>query len=217
MKKKLAQNLGLSLGCLLVLTVGFYFLTIRSLDKAFAKADFSPVVARTKAAVAGLVVARQPSIGAPGQEFFATGKPATIQSDAKLLDAWVSALQIAETTLTATSAGSWVRRSDDAIYLGAIKRRDPWDHYVCVLRRGDVVAVIGGGPKAPSSPVCSDITVTESELEQLPRARLLETPAGNLILLATKHRVRGCQVRNRVWGISKIVCPLILLNASLPA
>jgi hypothetical protein len=61
-------------------------------------------------------------------------------------------------------------------------RLDPWGHPFCLLRREDVLVVVSPGPKAPSLPICKDITVQAQELERLPRGRLIETPGGALLL-----------------------------------
>lgn len=178
--KKLARNFGIGLGCVLVLAVGFYFFAIRSLDRAFARANFSPLLTRTKAAIADVLVMRQSALAAGISD---THQPAAIQLNAKLFDTWFLSAQIANSTLKTTAAGSWVRSTEEAAYLPAGQRRDPWNHSLCILRRGEMVAVISGGPNAPSSPECRDIAVSENELAKLPHGRLIETSAGDLLLV----------------------------------
>jgi hypothetical protein len=192
--KKLARNLVGGAGCVLVLTVGVYFLVTHSLDNAFANADFTSLVVGSKAAVANVLVMRQP----PKQLTSAQGflganqkESKNLPSDAKLLDVWILSAQIAESTLKATGAGSWVRSTESAVYLPAAQRHDPWNHCECVMRRGDTVAVISGGPSASSSPVCRNIGMTEDELAKLPHGRLIETPAGNFILVVHGTALRS--------------------------
>lgn len=193
LNKKLARNLALGIGCLMLLALGVYFLAIRSLNHAFAKADFTPLIVKTKAAGAGLVVTRQAPKSASIQGVLVANQtnPTASQSDAKLFDVWRLSARIAEATLKAADAGSWVHSTEDEKYLATADRHDPWGHPLCVLRRGDTVAVISGGPNARSSPACQDISMSEDELSKLPRARLLETPGGNFILVVSGDRIQS--------------------------
>jgi hypothetical protein len=115
--------------------------------------------------------------------------PAAFQSDSRLFDTWVSSAQIGEDTLKNTLPGSWVRSSADADYLVRANRTDPWGHSFCLLRRRYTLVIVSAGPKALSSPTCRDIKITGEDLAGLPRNKLIETPAGNLIFVIDQKRV----------------------------
>jgi hypothetical protein len=175
-----------SFGILLTLGIAGYFWAIHNLDTTFAKVDLKPLGVIFKKGVADVVVVKQPSkevLKSGGIVDLYQQNPAAVEADARLFDAWISAQQIGQSTLKSTLPGSWVRSTAEANYLSLDLRRDPWNHFVCVLRRDNILLVISGGPRAPDSPICRDIQVRESELAQLPRGRLLETPSGNLILV----------------------------------
>jgi hypothetical protein len=108
-----------------------------------------------------------------------------LRADAKLFDAWSLQLQIGREALKVTQSDSWTRSSAEFHGLAA-RRVDPWEHYLCLLRRGDTLVVMSGGPTAPSSPICRNIKVSEGELSSVPRGRLLETPGGNLLLVVDR-------------------------------
>ncbi|MCU1269465.1 MAG: hypothetical protein JWN74_759 [Acidobacteriaceae bacterium] len=185
-KRRIIAIVTMGFGIILILGAAGYFWAIHDLNTAFAKADFGPLGIIFKKAAADVLVVKQPS-----KELSKSGgivdlyrrNPAAFQADARLFDAWISAGQIGRSTLKSTLPGSWVRSTAEENYLSPDLRRDPWNHFVCLLRRNNILLVISGGPRAPISPMCRDIQVRESELAQLPRGRLLETPSGNLILV----------------------------------
>jgi hypothetical protein len=191
--KRLAQTIAVAVGTALILGLAVLFVTIHNLDRTFAKADLTPLVVTAKGALTEFVVVNGPSRRASRENgLIETKKDSTaLQADAKLFDAWQSSLQIAGAALRGTTTGSWIHSSEEVPYLTAAQRRDPWNHTLCLLRRGDVVAVISGGPNAPSSPVCKDTKISENELGKLPRSRLLETPAGNLLLVIDGNTFRA--------------------------
>ena len=185
-RRRIIAIVAMAFGVLLILGAAGYFWAIHDLGTAFAKADFGPLGVIFKKAAADVLVVKQPSKELPKSGRIVDlyqRNPAAFQSDARLFDAWMSAGQIGRSTLESTQPGSWIRSTADASYLSPDLRRDPWNHFVCLLRRNNILLVIGGGPRAPTSPICKDIQVRESELAQLPRSRLIETPSGNLILV----------------------------------
>ena len=185
-RRRIITIVAMGFGVLLILGLAGYFRAIHDLDAAFAKADFGPLGFIFKKAAADVLVVKQPSKEVPksgGIVDLYQRDPAAFQADARLFDAWISAQQIGRSTLESAPPGSWVRSTAEASYLSPDRRRDPWNHFVCLLRRDNILLVISGGPRAPISPICRDIQVRESELAQLPRGRLLESPSGNLILV----------------------------------
>jgi hypothetical protein len=112
--------------------------------------------------------------------------PGGFQKDAKLLDAWIVSAELGVAALKNTPRGNWVGSSADANYIASQDRVDPWNHSFCLLRRDDDVLVVSGGPKAPSSPACRDIRLDAKDLAELPRGKLLESPAGYLMLVVNK-------------------------------
>ncbi|HEV2397677.1 MAG TPA: hypothetical protein VGS27_12095 [Candidatus Sulfotelmatobacter sp.] len=107
-------------------------------------------------------------------------------ADAKLFDAWLTASQLGTFVLERGPNGNWVRNSSAIEHLEPKFRLDPWGHSLCVLRRGDSVLVISGGPYAPSSPVCMNVRMTDEDLAAFPHKKLLQTPAGSLVLVVGK-------------------------------
>lgn len=191
---RLAWRITIAFGMVLVLAAVAYVLAIRSLNRAFAGTDLTPVILAAKKAASDLVVAKQ----LPEQTVLSRGlldayqkNPAAFRADAKLFDTWRIAVQVGKAALDNTPTGSWVRSSIDATYLSPDQRTDPWHHSLCLLRRGDMLVVISGGPNAPMSPVCKNIQITENEVARLPRGRLLETPSGNLTLVMDKNSSRS--------------------------
>jgi hypothetical protein len=148
-------------------------------------ADLRPLeLTIKKSAVDSLLLIRQPhSSVVPPNEYSARSLHdlAALKADEKLFDTWQVELQLGEQTLKNT-IGDWVRSSANVPYAADNLRVDAWGHSFCLLRRANSVIVLSAGPKAASSPVCRNIRVTAEELAELPRARMLETPSGNLIL-----------------------------------
>lgn len=110
--------------------------------------------------------------------------PQAFKADAKLFEAWLKASQLATSILEHGPGGSWVKSSSSFDYAKAEYKVDPWAHSFCVLRRGARILVISGGPKAPSSPVCKDVHLTEEELAKFPPMRMLQSPSGSLMMAA---------------------------------
>jgi hypothetical protein len=185
-RRRIAWIAAISVGVLLSLGTAGYFWAMHSLSSGVSKLDLEPLGVIFKKAASDVLVAKRESKPATLSQGFIElyqRNPGAFRADAKLFDAWVSATQIGRSTLKSTRSGSWVRSTADAGYLSPDRRGDPWNHFVCLLRRKDTLLVISAGPRAPSSPVCEDIQVGEGELSQLPRSKLLETPSGNLILV----------------------------------
>jgi hypothetical protein len=182
----------LGIGIFLALGTVSYLLAIHNLDKTFANVDLKPFEFIFKKTAADLVVVKQhPKVSAQTQGYLKAyeSNPAGFQSDSQLFDAWVSSAKIGEDTLKNTLPGSWARSSTDADYLLRTDRTDPWGHSFCLLRRGDTLVVVSAGPKALSSPTCKDIKIAGQELARIPRKKLIETPAGNLIFVLDQERV----------------------------
>lgn len=189
-RARIATLIATSACAVLVLCFGLYLLAIHSLNKAFSQADFSPVGTVAKKVMADVFVLRKRPLQATTDTSLLQSyenDPAAFKADAKLFDAWTSALRIAQDTLQGTSSGTWVRSTADATFLPADRRSDPWNHSVCLLRRGDTVTVVSTGPNAKGSPVCKDIQINEDELNQLPHKKLIQSPSGYLILVLDKH------------------------------
>jgi len=171
------------LGLFVVLVVGSWIgVTHSTSDLA---ADLRPLeLAIKKSAVDSLLFIKHPnSTVVPANEYSTRSfhDLAALKADENIFDTWQVASQLGEQTLQSTT-GDWVRSSTEADYTSPNQRVDAWGHAFCLLRRANIVVVVSAGPNATSSPVCKDIRVTAEELAQLPRARLLESPAGYLIL-----------------------------------
>ncbi|HZR64988.1 MAG TPA: hypothetical protein VFA85_07560 [Terriglobales bacterium] len=190
-RKKLALKMGMVLGAFIIAGIALYFWLGYSLQFAFAKADFKPLGIVFKKAASDVLVVRQPSNSEKKSGALLDlyqQNPIAFQSDAKLFDAWIAALRVGKATLSHTASGSWVRSTANASYLSPSQQTDPWHHPFCLLRRGDWLLVVSGGPKAPASPTCENIQIADHELAQFPLGKLFETPSGNLALvLDTKH------------------------------
>lgn len=159
-----------------------------------SKQDVSSLITIAKGTAAQVVVVKRPSEQGyvPHASMNTHEIDATrFQADAKLFDAWTLQLQIAQEAVKVTRAGAWTRSSAELRHVQS--QVDPWGHHVCLTRRGNVLAVISAGPRAPADPVCRDISISEAELRELPPARLLETPAGNLLLVIDGNRLHSRQ------------------------
>jgi hypothetical protein len=191
-RKEIVWMVTLGIGIFVALGTVSYFVVIHNLDRTFANVDLKPFgFIFKKAATDFLVVKQSPkelSQTRPNLEAY-ENNPGAFQSDARLFDTWVSAAQIGEDTLKKTLPGSWVRSSAHADYLLRTNRTDPWGHSFCLLRRNNTLVVVSAGPKALSSPICRDIKINAQELAGLPRSKLIETPAGNLIFVIDRERV----------------------------
>jgi hypothetical protein len=116
------------------------------------------------------------------------GDPEKLRRDAKLLDDWSASARLGQSVLRNTGRGSWAVSSSAADYVAPQDRVDPWQHTFCLLRRDDELLVMSGGPKATSSPTCRNIGMRASDLASLPHGRLLESPAGYLLLVLSHAR-----------------------------
>ena len=187
---KRLRTVGIWLGIPLVfcsLTALWVVHDLRTLKFSFfSERDASSLITAIKGAAAQVVVVRRPSDQRSSPDSLKTHEinSRLFQADAKLFDAWTSQVKIGQEALKSTTTGDWTRSSVALKDLAG--RVDPWQHNLCLLRRGDVLAVISGGPNVASSPICRDIKISEHELSRLPRGRLLETPAGNLLLVMGK-------------------------------
>lgn len=172
---------------LLVCLAGFFWIRheLHHLSFRFSASSSNELVP-FKAAIANVTVVKR-----PGTPTLLT-KPSTygnteLQADAKLFDAWQSAVELGDSTLRHTESGDWVKSSLGADFVPSEKRLDPWNHAFCLLRRDDALVVISAGPSAPSSPTCKNIQIDTKELTQLPRKRLLQSPDGYLVLSLTSN------------------------------
>jgi hypothetical protein len=190
--KRIVWIVMLGIGILLALGTVGYFVAIHNLNKTFANVDLKPFgFILKKAATDILVIKQSPKEPSQTHGYLEAyqNNPAAFQSDARLFDTWVSSARIGEDTLKKTLPGSWVRSSADSDYLLRTNRTDPWGHSFCLLRRNNTLVVVSAGPKALISPVCRDIKITREELTALPRKKLIETPAGNLIFVFDQEQV----------------------------
>jgi hypothetical protein len=170
-------------GILVILCFAGYFWAVHQFNESFfkiSKADIAPFETLIKSAVTTVVVVKQPAEQRtpPSGGYLKAYEtdPSRFQADAKLFDAWTSELEIGEKTLESTPSGAWIRSSGAASSLPANGRADPWNHYVCLLRRVDTLAIVSAGPKATDSPICRNIQIGEKELDQLPKRKLLQSP-----------------------------------------
>jgi hypothetical protein len=176
------------LGTVLLVLAGWFVLAHElTLGISRIRFDSAPVeMALIKAASDIFVVKRpdsNPASSSGGYLAAYQRDPRSFQKDAKLLNAWIVSAELGVAALKNTPRGNWVRTSADANYVAPQDRVDPWNHSFCLLRRDDDVLVVSGGPKAPSSPACRDIRLDAKDLAELPRGKLLESPAGYLVMV----------------------------------
>jgi hypothetical protein len=157
----------------------------------FSEAHAASLITTVKGAAATLVVIKRPSeqYAVSPRGNLKAYDPAHFAGDAKLFDSWTMQVQAAQSTLEHTPSGSWTKSSTDLNYLSVSQRSDPWGHSLCLLRRSDTLAVVSAGAKATGSPLCRNIHISENELNELPKMKLLESPSGYLILVLTKRQV----------------------------
>jgi hypothetical protein len=162
-----------------------------ALGRGLRSNSVEPFVTIMKKAASDVVVAKQRSLSS--QSALPAGYLVAYEqnredfnADAKLFDAWMTAMQLGTFVLEHGPNGNWVRSSSAIEGVVPENQLDPWAHSLCVLRRGDSVLVISGGPNAPSSPLCKDVKMTDEELASFPHKKLLQTPAGSLVLVADK-------------------------------
>ncbi len=180
----------LSLGVILLVGVFGWFWFTHSFRLNVSRSDIEPFEMTLKKAASDIVVAKSvdsmPVSQSGGYLLAYQHDPESFHRDAKLFDTWMASAKLGSATLKETSRGNWVRSSAEADYVPAPERVDPWNHTFCMLRRDDVVLLLSGGPKAPSSPECRNIRIQATDLAELPHGKLLESPAGYLILVVDK-------------------------------
>lgn len=160
------------------------------LSRVLTPMSSQPIEVVMKKVGSDIVVAKQPTSSRtvlPGGYLVAYEQdPAGFKADAKLFDTWLTAVQLANSVLDRGPGGNWVKNSA-ILDLGKPEHKiDPWNHSLCVMRRGDTVLVISGGPSAPGSPVCKDVGMTAEDLSKFPPGKLLQSPRGSLVLVAAK-------------------------------
>jgi len=184
----IAYGLGVTLLAFACLSL-WIFLAVRSVrfDFHFSQADWQPFATTLKSTLSNFFVVRRTAPGSDQTKFpDLQHDPDAVRENAKLFDAWTASVKLGSAALKNTPGGNWVRSSADANYVASQDRVDPWNHTLCLLRRGDDVLVVSGGPNAPSSPSCRDIQLQAKDLAGLPRRKLLESPAGYLMLVVDK-------------------------------
>jgi hypothetical protein len=180
----------LSLGVILLVGVAGWFWLLHEFRLNISRSDIEPFEMTLKKAASDALVVKRPDSNpaslSGGYLVAYQRDPVGFQKDAKLFDAWMASAKLGIAVLKNTPRGNWVRSSADADYVSPQDRVDPWNHTFCLLRRNDDVLVVSGGPKAPSSPACRDIRLHAEDFAELPHGKLLESPAGYLILVADK-------------------------------
>jgi hypothetical protein len=186
--RKIVRFAMLSLGAILLVVAGWLWLA-HELTLGISRIRFNSApleMALMKAASDVFVVKRpdpKPASLSGGYLVAYQRDPDAFRKDAKLLDAWLASAKLGVAALKNTPRGNWVRSSADANYVASRDRVDPWRHTFCLLRRDEDVLVVSGGPEAPSSPECRDIRLDAKDLAELPHGKLLESPAGYLVLV----------------------------------
>jgi len=184
----IAYGLGVTLLAFACLSL-WIFLAVRSMrfDFHLSQADWEPFATTLKSTLSNFFVIKRPTAGSDQIKFpDAQHDAEAVRRNAKLFDAWTASLKLGSAALKNTSGGNWVGSSADANYLAPQDRVDPWSHTFCLLRRGDDVLVVSGGPKASDSPACRDIRLQAKDFAEFPRGKLLESPAGYLMLVVDK-------------------------------
>jgi hypothetical protein len=186
---KLARVLAYALGVILLAFAYLSLWTVFAIhsmrfDFHFSQADWGPFATTLKSTLSNLFVIRPAAAGSDRARFpNLQHDPDAVRSNAKLFDAWTASVKLGSATLKNAPSGNWVRSSADANYVAAQDRVDPWNHTFCLLRRGDDLLVVSGGPKVPDSPSCRDIQIQAKDLAGFPRSKLLESPSGYLMLV----------------------------------
>jgi hypothetical protein len=189
---KLARATAYGLGVTLIALVCFALwlaFAARSMrfDFHFSQADWEPFATTFKSTLSNFFVIRRPTAGSDPMKFPGLQHdPDAVRKNATLFDAWTASVKLGSAVLKHTPGGNWVRSSVEANYVAPQDRVDPWNHTFCLLRRGDDLLVVSGGPKAPDSPACRDIQLQADDLAKLPHRKLLESPAGYLFLVVDK-------------------------------
>ncbi len=156
-----------------------------------------PLGIALKKAGSDIVVAKQASIpsvhAAPPAGYLVAYEhdPEGFKADAKLFDTWISAMKLAASVLEHGPSGDWVKNSSTLDLVKPEFKVDPWGHSLCLMRRGDAVLVISGGPDAPDSPACKDVGMTVDDLREFPAGKLLQSRSGSLVLVAVRNARRS--------------------------
>ncbi len=188
--RKIVRFAMLSLGVILLVGVASWWRFVHEFRFNIAQTDMEPVETMLKKALSDVVVVKRPG-SEPGSVsagyIIAYQRDAeSFRKDAKLFDAWTASANLGLAALKNATRGDWVRSSVDADFVAAQDRVDPWNHSFCLLRRDHDVLVVSAGPKAPGSPACRNIRIEAKDLAELPHGKLLESPAGYLILVVDK-------------------------------
>jgi len=191
-RRKVALRIAVVLGGIAVaLTAGWLHLTWR-LSTGLRTLPVEPFEAILKKVGTDIVVVKQPNASGtqspvpPGYLVAYEQNPEGFKADAKLFDTWRTALELATFVFQNGPSGNWVKSSSAIGFSKPENRFDAWGHPLCLLRRGDKVLAISGGPSAPSSPTCKDIRMSADDLAQFPKMKLLQSKSGSLILVADK-------------------------------
>src|SRR5258706_2794641 len=185
--RKIVRFEVLSLGVILLVGVVGWFWFMHEFRLNVSQSDIEPFEMTLKKAASDVVVVKRPDskpASVSGGYLIAYQRdPESFNKDAKLFDTWMASAKLGLAALKNTRRGNWVRSSADADYVASQDRVDPWNHTFCLLRRDDDLLVVSGGPKAPGSPLCRDIQLKAKDLAELPHGKLLESPAGDFILV----------------------------------
>src|ERR1039458_2434459 len=188
--KRILRAATLSLGVLLLVGAAGWYWFMREFRLKISSSDVEPLEVILKKAASDVVAAKRPDskpTSLSGGYLVAYQRdPESFHGDAKLFDAWMTSVKLGSAALKNPSRGNWVRSSAEADYVASQDRVDPWNHTLCLLRRDDDVLVVSGGPRAPGSPACRNIQLQAMDLAEFPREKLLESPAGYLMLVVTK-------------------------------
>jgi len=180
----------LSLGVILLAGTAGWFWFVHEFRLNISQSDVGPFEVMMKKAASQLLVMKRPDskpVSLTGGYLIAyQNDPEGFKRDAKLFDTWTASVKLGSAALKNAPHGNWVRSSADADYVAPQDRVDSWSHTFCLLRRDDDVLVVSGGPNAPGSPACRDVQLQAKDLAELPHGKLLESPAGYLILVVDK-------------------------------
>jgi hypothetical protein len=191
-RNKVLRRIALALGVVALVCVAGWIYVVRSFRIGLSPAALEPLGTILKKTGADILVVKQKadsqSRATPPRGYLVAYEqnPESFKSDARLFDTWLTATQLATAVLDNGPSGDWVESSSAIEYVKPESRLDPWGHSLCLLRRGDVLLVISGGPDALGSPTCRNIRMTAEELSKFPPKKLLQSPSGSLILVAQK-------------------------------
>jgi hypothetical protein len=191
--KKAILGTAAVLGAIVLVGTVSWFRFSRSFQRDLSPAAIEPFETTLKKAASDFVVIKRrnnsSSKSAPPQGYLVAYEQnrESFKADAKLFDTWLVAVQLATSVLKQGPNGNWVESSSKIEYVNAELRVDPWGHSLCLLRRGNAVLVISGGPNVPGSPTCEDVRMTHEELAKFPANKLLQSPSGSLILVVDQE------------------------------